>query len=242
MFGCGRVVREPNHEVNGVMGLGNGHLSLARQQGMKFSYCIGNINDRNYIHNKLILGNGARLLGGSTPLDLYADLYYLTLESISFDGRNLAISPTVFQRTQQGNGGVLIDSGAELTYLVHDAYEALRSAVELILNGALARATIPNQQTRLCYFGSLSQIRTPFPVVRFHFSEGATLELGVENMFQAVGNGIICLSVDTADGKTPRDAVTMEETPKDVREVTVAALVPFMVVCSLESQKFISSW
>ncbi|KAK3036321.1 hypothetical protein RJ639_031728 [Escallonia herrerae] len=195
----------PNREVNGVMGLGNGHLSLARQQGTKFSYCIGNIDDRNYMHNRLILGNGAKLLGSSTPLDLYVDLYYLTLESISFDGRNLAISPTIFQRTQQGNGGVLIDSGAELTYLVGDAYEALRSAVELILNGVLARATIPNQQTRLCYFGSLSQIRTPFPVVRFHFSEGATLELGIENLFQVVGNGIICLSVEKADGKTPRD-------------------------------------
>ncbi|KAK2991371.1 hypothetical protein RJ640_024044 [Escallonia rubra] len=205
MFGCGRVVHEPNSEINGVMGLGNGYQSMSRQLGGKFSYCIGNIDDRNNMNNRLILGSGARLLGASTPLDMYNDLYYLKLEGISFDDHNLPISPTVFRRTRRGNGGVLIDSGAELTYLVRDAYEALKSAVEFILNGALARVSVPNERTRLCYFGSLRQIRYVFPVVKFHFSEGAILELDVENVFQVVKKGIICLSVEKVNGQTPGD-------------------------------------
>ncbi|KAK3024362.1 hypothetical protein RJ639_043688 [Escallonia herrerae] len=75
VFGCGRVMNEPNREINGVMGLGYGSESLAKKLGTKFSYCIGDIGDQNYEYNRLIIGNGAALLGAWTPLDVYLNLY-----------------------------------------------------------------------------------------------------------------------------------------------------------------------
>ncbi|KAK3036106.1 hypothetical protein RJ639_031687 [Escallonia herrerae] len=149
LFGCGREINEPNREINGIMGLGCGEESLAKQLGTKFSYCIGNIEDRNYMHNRLIIGNGAVLVGGWTPLVIRNDLYYLRFESIKVGHRTLAINPRVFQRTPQGHRGLIIDSGTENTYLIRDAYLALRDTVEEIIGGELMRSFDPQRPTTL---------------------------------------------------------------------------------------------
>ncbi|KAK3028578.1 hypothetical protein RJ639_039269 [Escallonia herrerae] len=112
LFGCGRVINEPHPEISGVMGLGYGGKSVATQIGTKFSYCIGSIRDPYYAYNRLIIGNGAKMIGTMTPLDLHNHIYYLTLERISVGRRDLPISRRVFQRTRRGNHGVIIDSGS----------------------------------------------------------------------------------------------------------------------------------
>ncbi|KAK3030332.1 hypothetical protein RJ639_038965 [Escallonia herrerae] len=204
VFGCGRVMNEPNREINGVMGLGYGSESLSKQLGTKFSYCIGDIADRNYAYNRLIIGNGAALLGAWTPLDMYLNLYYVTLDSISVGGIPLAINPLVFQRTARG-GGVIIDSGTEWTFLIREAYEALTNIVERIVGGALNRWIIPDQLTMLCYYGSVNRDLRTFPIVKFHFRGQTALVIPKENLFKVMGNNRFCLTVNLANGNTPTD-------------------------------------
>ncbi|KAK3036324.1 hypothetical protein RJ639_031731 [Escallonia herrerae] len=205
LFGCGREINEPNREINGVMGLGYGEESLAKQLGNKFSYCIGNIADRNYMHNRLIIGNGAVLVGGWTPLVIRNDLYYLRFESIKVGHRTLAINPRVFQRTPQGRRGLIIDSGTENTYLIRDAYLALIDTVKEIIGGELRRSFDPQRPTTLCYIGRVNRDLTTFPVVEFHFRGGAFLKWRKENLFETISNTEFCLTVDIANGNMPKD-------------------------------------
>ncbi|KAK2988073.1 hypothetical protein RJ640_002014 [Escallonia rubra] len=204
LFGCAHVVNEPYSDISGVMGLGYGGISLANQIGNKFSYCIGSILDLNYVHNRLVLGDGAVLLGDSTPIDLYNNHYYLTLEGISVDNELLPINPRVFRRSQSGTGGVLIDSGAEWIYLIHDAYVKLRYKVELILGSHLMQTIKPGNPSWLCYLGSVSRDLRDFPPVTFHF-HGADLQLGITSIFQDVSDTTLCMTVEKANGNSPRD-------------------------------------
>ncbi|KAK2981657.1 hypothetical protein RJ640_027112 [Escallonia rubra] len=212
LFGCGRVMNEPNREISGVMGLGSVKESLASQLGTKFSYCIGNIREQIYEHNRLIIGNGAALLGASTPLDMYNDLYYVTLESISIGGIPLTIAPRVFQRTTHG-GGVIIDSGTEWTFLIRGAYVVVRNTVERIIGRALPRWIVPNHLTAVCYYGSVVRDLSTFPILRFHFRGGAVLEVPKENLFKSFGNDKFCLTVILANGNTPGDVNIIDNPP-----------------------------
>ncbi|KAK2991370.1 hypothetical protein RJ640_024043 [Escallonia rubra] len=205
LFGCGRVMNEPNTEMNGLMGLGYGGTSLARQLGTKFSYCIGNVGDPDYMHNRLIIGNGAVVVGKSTALAMHNGWYYLKFEKITVGHNTLEINPRVFQRTPQGRRGVVIDSGTDWTFLIRDAYLALRNTVEQIIGGSLTRSFVPQRPTALCYYGNVNEDLEPFPIVKFHFRGGAVLELGKQNLFKSLLNVEFCLAVDIANGNTPKD-------------------------------------
>ncbi|KAK3028576.1 hypothetical protein RJ639_039267 [Escallonia herrerae] len=205
-FGCGRVIQEPDPQLSGVMGLGYAETSLANQLANKFSYCIGNIHNPDYSYNRLILGDGAIIRGDSTPLEVYKTFYYLTLEGISVGDNRLPIDPHVFQRSRHGHGGVLIDSGTEWTYLVRDAYETLTGEVERIIGAKLMRAYLPNSPEQLCYYGDVNRDLVDFPVMTFHFGGKANFKLYRENLFEPIIQGGFCLSIDVANGNTPRDA------------------------------------
>ncbi|KAL3744387.1 hypothetical protein ACJRO7_013628 [Eucalyptus globulus] len=86
--GCSHESGEKPDSVMGVFKLNNNKLSLATQQGAKFSYCVG----------KLILGEGAILEGDSTPLDVYKRFYCVTLQGTSL-GFMLNIPRAAFKRT-----------------------------------------------------------------------------------------------------------------------------------------------
>ncbi|KAK6235980.1 hypothetical protein SCA6_011317 [Theobroma cacao] len=58
IFGCSSNngdLQRFNKLMSGVFGLGFQHTSLATRLA-KFSYCISNVSDPNYIHNKVVLG------------------------------------------------------------------------------------------------------------------------------------------------------------------------------------------
>ncbi|KAM1067473.1 hypothetical protein ACFX2J_022475 [Malus domestica] len=107
--------------------------------GSKFSYCIGSIRDPNYPHNKLVLGDGAKIEGTLTPIQVYNELYYLTLESISLAEMRLEIDPEIFKRTESGSGGTVIDSGTTVTFLATGAHVVLRDKVQKLLDGRLEK-------------------------------------------------------------------------------------------------------
>ncbi|CAN6547475.1 unnamed protein product [Malus baccata var. baccata] len=151
VFGCAHDNDGYNGQPSGLVGLGPSNISLANHMGSKFSYCIGSIRDLNYPHNKLVLGDGVKIEGTSTPIQVYNELYYLTLESISLTERRLEIDPEIFKRTESGSGGTVIDSGTTVTFLATGAHVVLRDKVQKLLDGRLEKVEKPGVPSGLCY-------------------------------------------------------------------------------------------
>ncbi|GFZ09908.1 eukaryotic aspartyl protease family protein [Actinidia rufa] len=197
VLGCGHE----NHvnynilPISGVLGLGdNRKLSLVSHLGSKFSYCIGNISDPRYEYNQLIIGDGAKIEGYSTPMEVFDGQYYLTLEGISVGEKRLEINQMTFKRDSSGGGGLIIDSGTTYIHLVRDGFDPLDTEVQNLIGGLLQRVDDRTNQEKLCFKGSVSRDLIGFPVVTFHFADGADLELDVEAMFKQDGN-IFCMGV-----------------------------------------------
>ncbi|KDO55326.1 hypothetical protein CISIN_1g038667mg, partial [Citrus sinensis] len=195
VFGCGFSTNR-NFKFSGIFGLGIGRSSLVSQLNSSFSYCIGSLHDPDYLHNKLILGDGAIIdEGDATPLQFIDGHYYITLEAISVDGRMLDINPNIFKRDDSG-GGVMIDSGTDVTWLVKEAYEALRDEVMIRLEGEQMRSY--SWPDKLCYHGIMSSDLKGFPTVRFHFRGGAKLALEKDSMFYQPRPDAFCMAVNPA--------------------------------------------
>lgn len=188
VFGCSSVAI---NEANGILGLSADKISLVSQLGSsKFSYCIGDVMDTEYMHNKLVFGGGAVIQGDSTPFEVYDSGYHLKLERISLGDERVNIDPITFQRDSEGNGGVVIDSGTAYTYLLRSAYDPLMEEVRRLIDSAdLQRFHHPKKPERLCYNGSLFQDLHGFPTLTFHFSGGADLVLENRSMFETVYEG-----------------------------------------------------
>ncbi|KAK7329190.1 hypothetical protein VNO77_23340 [Canavalia gladiata] len=195
-FGCGHNIgynKDPGY--NGVLGLSNSPHSLASKIGHKFSYCIGNLADEYYNYNQLILGEGADLEGYSTPFQVHNGLYYITMEGISIGEKRLDIDPASFEMKENGTGGVIIDSGTTFTYLVDDVHEVLYKEVRNLLGQTFRRVRNGNSPWILCYAGTISRDLSGFPVVTFHFADGADLALDSGSFFHQLTDNIFCMSV-----------------------------------------------
>ncbi|XP_020231273.1 aspartic proteinase CDR1 [Cajanus cajan] len=199
IFGCGRKFSissngYPYQGINGVFGLGSGRFSLLPSFGKKFSYCIGNLRNANYKFNKLVLGDKANMQGDSTTLNVINGLYYVNLEAISIGGKKIDIDSTVFERSAtDNNSGVIIDSGADHTWLTKYGFEVLSFEVENLLEGVLAQDK--HNTYTLCYNGVVSRDLSGFPVVTFHFAEGAVLDLDAASMFIQTSENVFCMAV-----------------------------------------------
>ncbi|QCD80468.1 aspartyl protease family protein [Vigna unguiculata] len=199
IFGCGRkftVASDgyPYLGINGVFGLGSGRFSLLPSFGKKFSYCVGSLRNSNYKFNKLVLGDKANMQGDSTALHVINGLYYVTLEAISVGGKKLDIDPSIFERSRiNNNSGVIIDSGADHTWLTKYGFEVLSIEVENLLEGVLGEDK--HNHYTLCYDGVVSRDLSGFPVVTFHFAEGAVLDLDVTSMFTQTSENEFCMAV-----------------------------------------------
>lgn len=196
-FGCGHNIRynvDPGY--NGILGLGlnSGNYSLASQIGQKFSYCIGSLTDKYYSYNQLILGEGADLEGYPTRFQVRYGLYYIAMEGISIGDKRLDIAPRSFEMKENGTGGVIIDTGCTLTYLVDDVYKLLYKEVRNLLR-MFTQTVISNFPWLLCYYGSVNRDPVGFPVVTFHFSEGADLVLDSLSFFKQVMDNVFCMTV-----------------------------------------------
>jgi len=186
-----------NGQSSGILGHGNDDndkVSLATQLGSKFSYCIGLMRDPQYPYNQLILGDGAKIEGPSTPVEFFAGLYFLTLDSISVGETQLAIDPAIFRKTPSGDRGVMIDSGSALTYLARPAYNVLSFQVQNLTNGLLTRMDKPGYKPP-CYKGVIDRDLVGFPPVAFHFARGVDLVLDAESMFVEAGPNQFCMAV-----------------------------------------------
>ncbi|KAG5524861.1 hypothetical protein RHGRI_031508 [Rhododendron griersonianum] len=196
VFGCGVENHAITEVANGILGLSPQKESLVSQMGSsQFSYCIGNLDDPHYEYNHLIIGDGAKIEGYSTPLEVFDNTYYLTLEGISVGDKQLDIDPKIFRRSASGDGGVFIDSGTAATFLTRAGYDPLRAEVRSLIGTILRKAIIQDLPDMLCYVGEVSRDLKGFPVVTFHFAGGADLVLDAYAMFLQQREDYFCMFV-----------------------------------------------
>ncbi|WJX28207.1 hypothetical protein P8452_16956 [Trifolium repens] len=196
-FGCANdIIYNSDPGYNGVLGLGfnDDELSLVRQIGPKFSYCIGSLTDKYYDYNHLILGEGANLEGYTTHFEVHNGRNYVTMEGISVGENCLDIDPSTFEIKENGTGGVIIDTGSTISYFVEDVYKLLYNEIQNLLQGSLRKVRARRYPWMLCYSGSISKDLTGFPVVTFHLAGGADLVLDSLSLFQQTGDGF-CMAV-----------------------------------------------
>ncbi|PAN25005.2 hypothetical protein PAHAL_4G231000 [Panicum hallii] len=174
VFGCGEKNLGSFGDVDGLIGLGRGKLSLPSQAAAKlgatFSYCLPS-------HN----GTQGYLTIGSTPVSDkvtytamvqkpdYPSFYFVELVSIDIGGYVLPVPPTVFT-----SPGTLLDSGTILTYLPEEAYAALRDRFKFTMK---QYKPAPAQDLLDTCYDFTGQRAIFIPAVSFKFSDGAVFDL-----------------------------------------------------------------
>ncbi|CAL1374555.1 unnamed protein product [Linum trigynum] len=168
LFGCMDSGFSSNSEEDakstGLMGMNRGSLSFINQMGYpKFSYCISSLGS-----------SGVLLLGGDAsfswlkplrytpmvkiddPLPYYDRVAYtVQLEGIKVNNKTLPVPESVFQPDHTGAGQTMVDSGTQFTFLLGDAYTALRTEFLAQTKGILRVLDDPNYVFQgamdLCY-------------------------------------------------------------------------------------------
>ncbi|XP_073008297.1 aspartic proteinase PCS1-like [Typha latifolia] len=118
---------------SGLLGMNRGHLSFISQTATRrFSYCI---SDRDS-SGLLLLGhsdlpflplNYTPLVRLSTPLPYFDSIAYsIQLQGIRVSSTPLPLPKSTFVPDHTGAGQTMIDSGTQFTFLLGDAYKALK--------------------------------------------------------------------------------------------------------------------
>ncbi|KAG5000382.1 hypothetical protein JHK87_021454 [Glycine soja] len=195
VFGCAfysNFTFKISTKANGFVGLGPGPLSLASQLGdqigHKFSYCMVPFSSTST--GKLKFGSMAPTNEVvSTPFMInpsYPSYYVLNLEGITVGQKKVL--------TGQIGGNIIIDSVPILTHLEQGIYTDFISSVKEAINVEVAEdAPTPFEYC----------VRNPtnlnFPEFVFHFT-GADVVLGPKNMFIALDNNLVCMTVVPSKG------------------------------------------
>ncbi|XP_019435243.1 PREDICTED: LOW QUALITY PROTEIN: aspartic proteinase CDR1-like, partial [Lupinus angustifolius] len=196
IVGCGNSNFGVSREGSGIVGLGNGPVSLITQLGSsiegKFSYCLTPSFSNTKSPSKLNFGKDAVVSGSgvvSTPLFLDTVFYYLTIEAFSVGNKRVEFGKS--STSEGGSGNIIIDSGTTLTLLPEDVYSDLESAVAEAVK--LERVEAPTRLLSLCYQLPSSDEKLQFPVFTVHFI-GGDIELNPINTFVKVTDDIICFA------------------------------------------------
>lgn len=205
-FGCG----DENHgggfsQGAGLVGLGRGPLSLVSQLGTgKFSYCLTSLDDSQT--SSLLVGSLATsaIKGGdtlTTPLlqnRAQPSFYYLSLEGITVGDTLLSIPKSTFALSEDGSGGLIIDSGTTITYLEQTAFDSVKDAFAAQTN--LPVSDDHSTGLDLCFTLPAVASDITVPKLIFHF-DGADLDLPGENYFIADSSmGLACLAMGGSSG------------------------------------------
>ncbi|XP_038707237.1 aspartic proteinase CDR1-like [Tripterygium wilfordii] len=192
VFGCSKEhhIYQESSQVQGIVGLGAGVLSLVSQLKsqieFKFSYCLLPIGSRKT--NKLRFGAGETISGVkvvSTPLVLRdpSSRYYLSLQSISIGGKTTI--------TSQRQGNIMIDSGTALTMLHSSLYNNLEDIVKKTIGGTPIED--PPKEFKLCYEAKSIKV-DDLPEMVFHF-DGADVHLQSAHTFMKYYTHVICMTI-----------------------------------------------
>ncbi|XP_022759589.1 aspartyl protease family protein 2-like [Durio zibethinus] len=192
-LGCGHDNEGLFVGAAGLLGLGRGRLSFPSQTGrrfnMKFSYCLVD-RSASSKPSSMVFGDAAiPRTALFTPLLTNPKLdtfYYVELLGISVGGTRVPrITPSLFKMDQEGNGGVIIDSGTSVTRLTRPAYIAMRDAFRL---GASNLERAPDFSLFDTCFDLSGKTSVKVPTVVLHF-RGADVSLPATNYLIPVDSG-----------------------------------------------------
>lgn len=193
-IGCGHNNEGLFVGAAGLIGLGGGPLSFPSQiNASSFSYCLV---DRDSDSASTLEFNSTpppdavtAPLVRNSKLDTF---YYVDLTGISVAGELLSIPPSTFQLNDNGNGGVIVDSGTAVTRLQTEAYNSMRDAFKEGTRNLPSTNGVALFDT--CYDLSARK-SVEVPTVSFHFSNGKELGLPAKNyMIPVDSSGTFCFA------------------------------------------------
>lgn len=203
-FGCGHNNQGTFSGAGGLVGLGQGPLSLASQISSvvsnKFSYCLVSIDESETTTSPMVLGDAAEPTNTDvkyTPIitnAFHPTYYYVSLTGISIGGHRLdGIPNSTFELDALGRGGMVFDSGTTVTMLPQAAYEPVVETFEAEMKD-LTKADSLGSGLDLCYdVSGLDSVDVP--TLTFHFLE-ADFEVPPSNIFILVDQeGTLCLAL-----------------------------------------------
>ncbi|KAJ9563733.1 hypothetical protein OSB04_008893 [Centaurea solstitialis] len=187
-IGCGHNNEGLFVGAAGLIGLGGGPLSFPSQiNATSYSYCLV---DRDSDSASTLEFNSPMPRGAITAPLLRSDkidtFYFVGLSGLAVAGEVLDIPPATFELTDDGDSGVIVDSGTAITRLPAAAYKKLREAFANGTKGLPAAAGVALFDT--CYDLSKKK-RVEVPTVSFRFSNGEKLDLPAKNYMIPVDSG-----------------------------------------------------
>lgn len=212
-FGCG-ADNEGNgfDQGAGLIGLGRGPLSLVSQlDEPKFSYCLTSIDESKtstLLMGSLANANSTLSASSSKATDIITtpllqnpsqpSFYYLDLEGITVGSTHLPIKKDLFALSDDGTGGMIIDSGTTITYLEESAFGEVKKAFISEMNLPLDDSGSAGLD--LCFKMPKDTASLKVPKFVFHFKE-ADLDLPSENYLIGDSSmGILCLAMGKSSG------------------------------------------
>ncbi|CAN1328465.1 Aspartic proteinase CDR1 [Linum perenne] len=203
-FGCSSLVaglgNNQDPRMTGVLGLGVGpkFKNLISDVGLKFSYCVSTLSDPTYPYNRLSFGDAVDLTGTRTPFFFNNGHYHLHLLNISLNWQVMNIDFQIFKKMTLRKG-VILDTGSTLTSLYTEAFDVVKAEVQKLASKILEEIPPPYKPYELCYIGSVEREAEGFPVLGFHFLDGADLVIDRFGIFIQVKNDIFCLAITRSD-------------------------------------------
>ncbi|XP_010935575.1 protein ASPARTIC PROTEASE IN GUARD CELL 2 [Elaeis guineensis] len=198
-IGCGHRNRGLFTGAAGLLGLGWGPMSfvgqLGGQVGGAFSYCL--VSRGSASTGSLVFGRSSAVPVGAVWVPLLRNprapsFYYVGLSGLGVGGVRLPLGEELFQLNEDGDGGVVMDTGTAVTRLPGEAYGALRDAFAEGAVGLPRGAGVSIFDT--CYdLGGYESVRVP--TVSFYFSGGTILTLPAQNLLIPVDeSGTFCFA------------------------------------------------
>ncbi|XP_050230201.2 aspartic proteinase CDR1-like [Mercurialis annua] len=211
-FGCGynnsAVPGEDPDEFNspGVVGLANQMASLVGQLALgQFSYCISlpSVQKPNQTI-EIRFGPAASVSGHSTAIvsDLNGWYFFKSVEGIYLDNTRVVGYPDwVFQFSNGGHGGLIIDTGTTYTELYHLAFNALVQSLTDFIAFEPDRFDESNSNYSLCYSAEgFADAYLPTIEFRFKDNQDTFLDFGFDNSWIYNGSDQYCLAMFSTTG------------------------------------------
>lgn len=193
-IGCGHNNEGLFVGAAGLIGLGGGPLSFPSQiNATSFSYCL--VDRDSPATSTLEFDSVTPADAITAPLIRNPKLntfFYVDLTGLSVAGELLPIPPSVFKIADNGDGGVIVDSGTAVTRLQTEAYNTLRDAFVKGTKNLPSTNGVALFDT--CY--NLSSWKSvEVPAVSFHFSNGKDLAIPAKNYLIPVdSSGTYCFA------------------------------------------------
>lgn len=134
-FGCGQNQTGSFSGADGLIGFGQGAISLPSQMASiyseVFSYCLVKHSAATTSTSTLQFGSTASSATGLTQTSILSvpanpTVYYVSMVGITVEGVDLGISASNFAiNVTDSSGGVIFDSGTTLTYLDQTSIDAI---------------------------------------------------------------------------------------------------------------------